>query len=206
MRFPFLLMTGFTLVLSGCAAGAVGAMGVATVQERSMGAGFDDANASNELKSKLFAAGPRRFEEVDVEVSGGLGLLTGRVSTEDDKAEAEQMAWSVRRIIDVANELNVSPPGSVRDQVNDEWITTRVRTRLVTDGNIRGINYNIETYNGVVYLMGIAQNNDELRRAAEHASFVRGVREVVSYVELKEERKRPYMNQNAENVAGTPAQ
>jgi len=78
-----ILIAGF-LPLTGCVAtaiGAAGAVGVATLQEKTLGESLDDANASNQLKTRLLAAGPRRFTEVDVEVAGKVALLTGRVST-----------------------------------------------------------------------------------------------------------------------------
>ncbi len=48
------------------------------------------------------------------------------------------------------------------------------------------MNYNIETYDGVVYLMGIARTQAELKEAAERASRVGGVQRVVSYVRVRD--------------------
>jgi len=184
-----ILIAGF-LPLTGCVAtaiGAAGAVGVATLQEKTLGESLDDANASNQLKTRLLAAGPRRFTEVDVEVAGKVALLTGRVSTQEDRMQAERIAWEVGLIDDVANEIQVRQEGGVRQNVNDEWITARVRSRLLTDGAVKGINVNIETYDGTVYLMGIARSEDELRKIAEHASVVRGVKEVVSYIVVRDD-------------------
>ena len=188
MSVRAMILLASVTALGGCVAGAVGAagaVGISAAQDRTMGESLDDANASNELKSKLFAAGPRRFQEVDVEVAGGTVLLTGRVSSPIDKAEAEQLAWSVRLADEVFNEIVVREPGGARQNLNDEWITARVRSRLLTDSGVKSININIETYDGVVYLMGIARSQAELQRAAEHASYVRGVKEVVSYMEIR---------------------
>jgi len=101
--------------------------------------------------------------------------------------QAERIAWEVGLIDDVANEIQVRQEGGVRQNVNDEWITARVRSRLLTDGAVKGINVNIETYDGTVYLMGIARSEDELRKIAEHASVVRGVKEVVSYIVVRDD-------------------
>ena len=69
------------IALSGCVAAAVGtagAVGLAAVQERTMGEAVDDATASNEIKAKLLSEGG--YGEVDVEVANGLALLSGRVA------------------------------------------------------------------------------------------------------------------------------
>ncbi|MBI1340651.1 BON domain-containing protein [bacterium] len=162
----------------------------AVVQEKTLGESFDEASASNQIKSRLIAAGASRFAEVDVEVAQRFVLLSGRVPTPEDRMEAERIAWTVTTIDEVANELIVGPRDIGRE-FNDEWITARVRSRLVGDAEIKGVNYNIETFAGVVYLLGLAQSEDELRRAAEHASMVKGVQRVVSYVKMRDRSPSP---------------
>jgi hypothetical protein len=50
---------------------------------------------------------------------------------------------------------------------------------------VRAININIETFHGNVYLLGAARSEHELRRAAEIASVVGGVRRVVSFMRVR---------------------
>ena len=193
MLLRSLILLSAVTTLSGCVAtavGAAGAVGVAAIQDRTLGESLDDANASNELKTRLLSAGPERFGEVDVEVAGRTALLTGRVSTQEDRIEAEKMAWNVALIEDVGNEIQVRDKGGVSQNLNDEWITARVRSRLLTDSSVKSLNINIETYDRVVYLMGIARTSDELQRAAEQASKVGGVKEVVSFMQLREPVQR----------------
>jgi hypothetical protein len=59
---------------------------------------------------------------------------------------------------------------------------------------VRAINVNIETFHGNVYLMGTARNEHELRRAAEIASVVGGVRRVVSFMQVRP-AEQPYYAQ-----------
>ena len=176
------------LVPAGCAAVAVGtgaAVGMAAVQERTIGEAVDDATTSSEIKTRLLASEAGDFTEVDVEVSTGLVLLTGRVNTPEERVEAERLAWMSTRALDVANEIQIQRPGGFTANVSDEVITARVRSRLIGSSSVRSINFNVETYDGVVYLMGIARTEEELRRAAEEASYVGGVQRVVSYIRLR---------------------
>lgn len=158
----------------------------AVVQEKTLGESFDDASASSQIKAKLLSTSTKAFNEVDVEVTGGLALLTGRVPTPEERVEAERIAWSVNTIDEIANEIEVIDKSSVLSNVNDEWITAQVRSRLVADPDIKSVNYNIETFNGVVYLLGLAMSEQELKSAATHASVVRGVKKVVSYVKMRD--------------------
>lgn len=189
MSFPRFLAPALLGVfgLSGCIAAAVGtagAVGVAAVQERTMGEALDDATASNEIKAKLLQEGG--YGEVDVEVADGLALLSGRVVSPEMRVKAEDIAWSSSRIIDVANEIQIEAPGGFMANASDELITARVRSSLIASRDIKSLNFNIETYSGVVYLMGFARSEDELEAAAERASLVRGVNRVVSYVRVRE--------------------
>ncbi|WP_084395833.1 BON domain-containing protein [Henriciella aquimarina] len=175
------------LFAGGCVAAAVGtgaAVGVASVQDRSLGGAVDDATASNEIKTKLLSE--KGYGEVDVEVSGGLVLLSGRVASPEMRVHAEDVAWSSTRTQDVANEIKIEQPGGFFANASDELITARVRASLVASRDVKSINYNIETYDGVVYLMGIARTNGELKEAAERASKVGGVQRVVSYVRVRD--------------------
>ena len=195
MRPPLVLLSLIALLpLTNCAVaavGAVGAAGLAASKDQTVGQSIDDTAASNEIKGRLLSESSSRFGEVDVEVAGGLVLLTGRVYSAEDRTRAEGVAWTSMYTQDVANELKIEQPGGFFANVADEIISGRVRSRLIGTGTVKSINFNVETYNGVVYLMGIARTPEELRRAAEEASVVGGVKQVVSYVRVMDEVVRP---------------
>jgi osmotically-inducible protein OsmY len=159
--------------------------GCILMQDKTLGESLDEATSGTSIKTQLMGHGIQKFGEVDVEIADHFVLLSGRVPTEADKAEAEQIAWSVKSVNEVANELVVGNRDINRD-MNDFGITQQVRSRLLADENIKGVNYNVQVNSGVVYLLGVAQSEDELRRAAEQASVVKGVAKVVSYVKMRE--------------------
>jgi osmotically-inducible protein OsmY len=183
-----------TLRFTACALSAIAVLGLTgcfAVQEKTFGESLDEATAGTTIKTKLLTnGGPGRFGEVDVEVADRFVLLSGRVPSEADKAEAERIAWTVGSVDEVANELVVDKFDLGRD-VNDRWITEQVRARIIADSDIKGLNYNIQVFNGVVYMMGFARSEDELRQAADHASRVKGVQKVVSYVKMRERTDPP---------------
>ena len=159
--------------------------GCSTMQEeRSIGRELDDVNASLAIKSAMIRNEGYALGGVDVEVTEGIALLTGTVPREDDSLMAECLAWSSVAVRAVANELLVGTSASIRNRTNDAWITQNVRGRLLTDRSIRSVNFNVETYAGKVYLLGLARTRGELERASTHASLVDGVGEVISYVRV----------------------
>lgn len=173
---------------SGCVTAAVGAaasVGLFAVQDRTIGEGIDDATASQRVKTRLMAADYQAFREVDVEVAEGALLLSGGVPTEEHRRAAETIARTVPNLRAVYVELEIGAPSTLAQSAQDEWITAQTRTRFFASPAVRGVNVNIETYHGTVYLMGLARTDLELRRAAEIASIVPGVRRVVSFMEVR---------------------
>ena len=171
-------------MLTGCVVKAVGAAAVSASQERTTGEAIDDATLSSDIKSKLNVHGS--LNEVDVEVAGGLVLLSGRVSSPELRIMAEDLAWSSRRTQDLANEIIVEAPGGTLANASDELISARVRARVLGSSSVKSSKINVETYNGTVYLLGIARSEDELQRAAEEASYAGGVQRVISYIRLRD--------------------
>lgn len=152
--------------------------------ERSIGRELDDTNASLSIKSAMLRVEGFALDGIDVEVTEGIALLTGRVPRDDDRLMAECLAWSSVAVRSVANEIEVGSTNGFRDRANDAWITQRVRGRLLSDRNVRSVNFNVETYAGKVYLLGVARSRGELERVSAQAALVGGVVEVISYVRI----------------------
>lgn len=170
-----LLLLVLPLALAACST---------VLPERSIGRELDDINASSSIKLAMLRSEGFALDGVDVEVTEGIALLTGHVPREDDRQMAECLAWSSVAVRNVANEIEVGPGGGFRDAARDGGITSRVNARLISDREVRSVNFNVETYNGRVYLLGIARNRGELERATQHAALVDGVSEVISYVRV----------------------
>ena len=53
--------------------------------------------------------------------------------------------------------------------------------KLTVDSQVKAINYSIDTVNGHIFIMGIAQDQKELDRVLDHARDVSYVRRVTSH-------------------------
>ena len=191
------LMKKFTMIstaLAGCfflSACAVTTAGVTPGDERNFARSLNDINADRVINARLKRAEGVTMGNVEVEVAEGVVVLSGSVPTEQDRIEAEKIAWSAPHVKQVGNELVIAGKQSFRSNLNDGLITTSVQSRLVADKYIKGRNINVETYEGKVYLLGVARNQAELERAALVASTTKGVKEVVSYVTLANTQAAP---------------
>ena len=179
------------LALSGCstAIGAGAATGVGAAQERGLESAAIDTRIEFNIIHNWTEFNVRIPTQVSIEVYEGRALLTGALSKKHEQlaAEAVRLTWKVPGVKKVYNEIQIANSG-VWDLTRDSWITAQLKTKVTFDKHIFAINYAIETVNGTVYLIGIAQNPEELNRVKGHARAISYVHKVVSHVRLKSER------------------
>jgi len=183
--------------ISGCVPLVLGGAtetAVVAAQERSVGNAIDDAGIVIKIKN-LYAQQDYKdlLANVEIKVVEGRVLLTGNVDKPDSQIEAVKLAWQVYGVKEVMNEVQINDKSGFWNYAKDVWISTQVRTRLLFGKDIHNINYSVITVNQVVYLMGIAQNQEELNRATNVASSTNYVQRVVSYVRLKDDPRRGYL-------------
>ena len=187
---PVLLLTSMlalSSILSGCTAvvGAGATVGVAAVQERGLRGKASDLKIEAQVLEKFFKAGFKLTRKIDAEVYEGRVMLTGASADTKIADEAVKLVWQVDGVKAVINEIQIGKDSSFSDITQDSWITTQVKSKITFDENIFSINYVVETVNGTVYLIGIAQNDAELNRVKQHASRIKFVRNVISHVRVK---------------------
>lgn len=127
---------------------------------------------------------------VDPYVHEGRVLLTGKANSQETVIEVVNIAWGIVGVREVINELKVDARDQPDSYAKDAVISGQVKSRLFLEKNINSVNYTVETVDGVVYMMGIAQDQIELERAAAVAATTSGVRKVVSHVRLKDSEYR----------------
>ena len=185
-----LLCTSSLLMLSGCAfplgmaAGAAATAGVAASKEGGLKSAVSDTSIRAQINDKWFKRDLDMFSKLSLTVENGRVLITGVVQRPEERVEAVRLAWEVKGVKQLINEIQIGEPKSFGTYATDTWISGQLRTRLVLDPDIQSINYTIDTVKGIVYLMGVAQNQDELDRVVRVARRIQGVKQVVSYVKM----------------------
>ena len=181
----------FMLILTNCSIPV--ATGVATKavtvsnSDRSIGEYVDDVLIKAILKNSYFDQSEKIFFNVDVEVSQGRVLLTGTVDNIDLRIEATRIAWGVKGVQTVINEIQISESDNILNFADDLVISTKVYAKLMLDEEVNSLNYNIETVNKIVYIIGISSSSDEKKKAIDLTKEVFGVEEVVEYITIKSE-------------------
>ncbi len=191
-------LTGFvamSLALQGClptllVSGAT-TTGVVVAQERSVGNAVDDAGIRLALNNLFLQKDINDlFRNVNIRVQEGRVMLTGSVDKPETSVEAVRLAWKPKGVKEVMNEIQVNDKSGVTDYARDAWINAQIRSKLLFEKGVQSVNYNVETVNNVVYIMGIAQNQDELSKVTYLASTTSYVKEVISHVVMRDDPRR----------------
>ena len=72
----------------------------------------------------------------------------------------------------------------VKTQLSDSAITAKVKAKFAADPEVSAMNINVDTQEGVVYLIGRVKTANEKREAEDLAEATEGVRDVKNMLEV----------------------
>lgn len=175
---------------TGVVVGATAMTGRTVLQERSVGDAVDDTRIEVEVNAGLLDKDHVLFGQVGTEVVEGRVLLAGKVQQREHRITAAEVAWAVPGVREVINEIQVEESDGIPGFAEDVYIANNVRARFIGGAEVSSFNYNIETIDGVVHLIGLAKSRSELRHAANIAATTPGVKRVVSHVLIIDDPRR----------------
>ena len=175
----------------GCSPAGVLASGGATTMivaegDKSLGTVVDDATIKLSISRKFLISENNLFVNINTNVVKGMVLLTGIVENQESRIEAVKIVWEIDGVKEVINEIEIGNKTSIKEYANDVWITTQIKALAAKDIGLRSISYNVETIRGKVYLAGITSRPEQLEALVNIIKNIKGVKEVVNYVVVKE--------------------
>lgn len=151
---------------------------------RTFGSKIDDSLIETKAAVNIAKASPDLDQNSHIVVTSynGIVLLAGQTPRADLKALAEKEASGVQRVKKVNNELQVMAPSSFLARNNDAWLTTKIKSQMLTDSAIPGSRIKVVTENGIVFLLGLV-TQQEATRATNLVQSVSGVQKIVKLFE-----------------------
>jgi len=180
-------LTAWAVGLVGCAPAVplIGGGAVVTrsvLQERSTRQALTDTEIEISVQNRLGNHSGELFRDVFVDVTEGAVLLTGSVPKREHTVAAAKAAWAVPGVREVEDEITVAEDSGTTAYLADVRISNQLRYALLTDLDVRSINYTVTTVDRVIHLTGLARSEAELAAVVAHARSIDGVRKVVSHV------------------------
>ena len=172
--------------LQGCAtavvAGTVTAVS-AVNDPRSLGTQIDDSSIEVKAMLELMKDdGLDKHTHLNVISYNGAILVVGQAPNQFLVDTAVKILKTIKGVKQVHNQIKRGTPVSFTTKTNDAWITTKVKTDLLTDDNVKGHDIKVVTENKVVYLMGLV-SEEQGNKAAQIAANISGVEQVIKVFE-----------------------
>jgi len=191
--FSSFLLISSALALSGCVNAAIG-IGTAAVAASTTEKGFSTSVSDSVIQAKLsdsfIQTSQSIFLNVETSVNDGSVLLTGKLKTQEEKITATRLSWEIKGVREVINEIQLSEVSSFKSSAKDLAASAQLRATLIGDADISSLNFSIDVVNGIVYLSGVAENEEERERVVTHAQKLRFAKQVVSYIILVYDRRK----------------
>ena len=185
----YLVIFTIFLFLSGCASAIVGGaatLSLAGVQERSIKDAAIDLEIELLIQDNMFREDTEKmFSAIDVIVIEQRVLLVGNVDNEKIRDKAAAIAWETNKVKEVLNEVTINKNLNLVSSAKDARISLNLSGLLIGDSNISDINFSHSVSGQTIYIIGIAENDNELNYVLNHARTIQGVKKVVSHIILK---------------------
>ncbi len=188
IRLITLLLVGFAIASQGCAgiviAGGATAGAMAN-DRRTSGAYVDDETIEWKIIDVLY-----KDEQIEKQTHlnatsyNGIILLTGEIPNDEMRVKINEKIRGVQGVRQLHDETSIAAPSSMMSRSGDTWITSKVKTAMLTNDTDMGVRTKVVTDKGVVYLMGIV-SPQEADKLTEVARRVAGVQKVVKVFEYQ---------------------
>jgi hyperosmotically inducible protein len=136
-----------------------------------------DSGITTRIQASLETNDKVKARQVDVETREGVVYLTGVVDTEDARREAARVAWRTDGVDGVVNDLTVGER-TIGSWVDDVMISSKVKSKLIANSEIKAGDIDVGSSQGVVTLIGRVSSQTIKDAADRIARGTRGVKDV----------------------------
>lgn len=177
------------LIAAGLTAGLVTAIAIAAdatpapvAHSDGVVATISDADITTQVKYKLSGVKSLKGSDISVTTTNGVVTLSGTATGTKAEYAAESLVKSVKGVKSVDDDLR-KPNDSrhvarAKQGASDDWITTKVKSELLSDSVTKGFDVKVITTNGVVVLSGKLANQDAIDHVKDVTAKVDGVKSV----------------------------
>lgn len=177
------LSTGLGVIVTGCDRNTP----VTAVPPVSVGVALDDTVMTTKVKTALLGDESIKGFDIKVVTRKGTVQLSGFVDNQTQLDRAVYVAHNVEGVTAVENNMTLKEgkAATVGNTLDDSIITTRVKTVLLADPDVKGVEIGVVTRKGEVQLSGFVGSQGQIDRAVALAQVVEGVQSVVNQMSVK---------------------
>ena len=152
-----------------------------------LGSQVNDAVVTSGIKKALLADPTISSFDLQVETRDGTVQLSGFVNDQAQIAKALAITRTVAGVKTVENGVTLKgSPSTVDTKIDDATVTSRVKTVLLAEPDIRSFDISVVTFKGEVQLSGFVNNQSQMDLAAQIAGATEGVSGVKNELMVKQ--------------------
>ena len=191
MKFRLTIFFLLGIILSSCvgvsSTGIFGTGVSVALDPRTVGTQIDDSIMNKNLLAKILIKDKKYFLSVKSKVLDGKIFLTGKVDDPEEKLQITKLAWEIKGVRSVRNDIKIKEEFNFKKSAKDILITSQLRTALIFNKNIKATNYQIDTYKKKIYVYGIALTSEERDLVNSEAKEILDVENVIASILLVED-------------------
>ena len=157
---------------------------------RTVGMQIDDTLMQKNLVARLTLTEKKYFLSIQAEVLDGRIFLTGKVDEPEEKIKITKLAWETKGVRSVKNAIEIKGQSNFKATAKDVLITSQLRTALIFNKSTKSGNYTLETINKIIYIFGIAMDEEEKKEVILEANKIYDVEKIIPTIYLVSELSR----------------
>lgn len=193
----FISLSSLLLSMTGCdpitiAVGGAAVAGSTMVgNEEGVTGSISDTNLQAKVNLAVEGINTKLAGRIEFCVKHGMVVAIGYVQNEEQHQKAIEAIKNVKCYhAEIYDEIKVQDPPTAKQIMSDGAITTRIKSALKFDGNVRSLNYDTTTVKGIVYICGTAMSEFERDDVINQARSTSGVSQVVAYIKIKRKQNK----------------
>ena len=188
-KFALLFLLGFILTSCvGVSSKGIFGTGVSVAFDpRSVGTQIDDSIMQKSLSAKILLLDKSLMLSVKSKVLDGRIFLTGKVDDPEQKLKLTKLAWEIKGVRSVRNDIKIKEEFNFKQSAKDLLITSQLRTAIILNKKIKASNYQIDTYKKKIFIYGIAITSEEKDEVLKEAKEILDVKDVIASIILVED-------------------
>lgn len=159
------------------------------MEERTLNEVEDDFVVKTKILQSFASESAGLLVNVSADVYQGDVLLTGAVKGSEDDKMAEKLAGAVPGVRNVINEIQITDDVDLQVTARDMVIEVKVKTAIIAASTTSVVNYRWRSINGTVYLLGIAQSQDEYDVVYDAVRGLDEVERLIPHVRIKQKEE-----------------
>ena len=144
-----------------------------------------DSTIAATIKAGLLDNRNTSGTRINVESYQGVVQLSGFARSEGEKTTATKVAESVPGVKKVVNSVAVAPATPMGTKLDDSLITGKVKAALMDAADVKSLQINVETHDGVTQLAGFVASDAMKEKAGRVTAGVDGVKSVYNVLVVK---------------------